>query len=46
MQIVVSSWAMTAGPAVIAQDDTTICIPAGFAGTVDAHGNLHLEWQG
>jgi N-methylhydantoinase A len=35
-----------AGPAVIAQDDTTICIPAGFAGTVDAHGNLLLEWEG
>jgi N-methylhydantoinase A len=35
-----------AGPAVIAQDDTTICIPAGFAGTVDAHGNLLLVWEG
>jgi N-methylhydantoinase A len=34
-----------AGPAVIAQDDTTICIPEGFAGAVDAHGNLHLAWQ-
>jgi N-methylhydantoinase A len=30
------------GPAVIAQEDTTICIPAGFAGSIDAHGNLHL----
>jgi N-methylhydantoinase A len=30
------------GPAVVAQQDTTICIPAGFAGTIDAHGNLHL----
>jgi N-methylhydantoinase A len=34
-----------AGPAVIAQDDTTICIPEGFAGAVDAHGNLQLAWQ-
>jgi N-methylhydantoinase A len=34
------------GPAVIAQEDTTICIPAGFAGAIDAHGNLHLVWQG
>jgi N-methylhydantoinase A len=33
------------GPAIVAQEDTTICIPAGFAGTVDGHGNLHLEWQ-
>jgi N-methylhydantoinase A len=33
------------GPAIIAQEDTTICIPAGFAGSVDGHGNLHLEWQ-
>jgi N-methylhydantoinase A len=32
-----------AGPAIIAQEDTTICIPAGFSGEVDAHGNLHLE---
>jgi N-methylhydantoinase A len=31
------------GPAIIAQEDTTICIPAGFSGEVDAHGNLHLE---
>ncbi len=30
------------GPAVITQEDTTICIPAGFAGSIDAHGNLHL----
>jgi len=30
------------GPAVIAQEDATICIPAGFAGSIDAHGNLHL----
>ena len=34
-----------AGPAIIAQEDTTICIPAGFAGEVDGHGNLHLVWQ-
>jgi N-methylhydantoinase A len=33
------------GPAIIAQEDTTICIPAGFAGEVDAWGNLHLVWQ-
>jgi N-methylhydantoinase A len=33
------------GPAVIAQEDTTICIPAGFAGSIDAYGNLHLVWQ-
>ncbi len=32
-----------AGPAVVAQDDTTICIPAGFDGEVDAHGNLMLS---
>jgi N-methylhydantoinase A len=30
------------GPAIVTQEDTTICIPAGFDGTVDAHGNLHL----
>ena len=29
-------------PCVIAQDDTTTIVPAGFAGTVDAHGNLIL----
>lgn len=33
------------GPAIVAQDDTTICIPAGFVGSVDGHGNLHLAWQ-
>jgi N-methylhydantoinase A len=33
------------GPAIIAQEDTTICIPAGFHGEVDAWGNLHLAWQ-
>jgi N-methylhydantoinase A len=31
-----------AGPAVVAQEDTTICIPAGFDASVDAHLNLHL----
>jgi N-methylhydantoinase A len=31
-----------ASPCVIAQDDTTICVPAGFAGSVDAHGNILL----
>lgn len=31
-----------AGPAIVAQDDTTICIPAGFAAHVDAWLNLHL----
>jgi N-methylhydantoinase A len=31
-----------ASPCVIAQDDTTTIVPAGFAGTVDAHGNLIL----
>jgi len=34
-----------AGPAVVAQDDTTICIPAGFDGHVDASLNLHLTLQ-
>lgn len=31
------------GPAVVVQEDTTVCVPAGFAGSVDAHGHLHLE---
>ncbi len=31
-----------AGPAVVAQEDATICIPAGFDAEVDAFGNLHL----
>lgn len=30
------------GPAVVAQEDTTICIPAGFEAEVDAFLNLHL----
>ena len=29
-------------PCVIAQDDTTTIVPAGFSGAVDAHGNLIL----
>ncbi|WP_068297990.1 hydantoinase/oxoprolinase family protein [Pararhodobacter sp. CCB-MM2] len=29
-------------PCVIAQDDTTTIVPAGFSGLVDAHGNLIL----
>jgi N-methylhydantoinase A len=33
------------GPAIVVQEDTTTCIPAGFAGEVDAHGNLHLTSQ-
>ena len=36
---------MLAGPAVIAQADTTSCIPDGFTGTVDAHGSIILAWQ-
>ena len=31
------------GPAIVAQEDTTICIPGGFAGEIDALGNLHLH---
>jgi N-methylhydantoinase A len=31
------------GPAVVAQEDTTVCIPAGFDATVDAWLNLHLN---
>lgn len=33
------------GPAVIAQSDTTSCIPDGFTATVDAHGSIILEQQ-
>ena len=33
------------GPAIVAQEDTTVCIPGGFAGEVDSLGNLHLRWQ-
>jgi N-methylhydantoinase A len=32
-----------AGPAVILQDDTTICVPDRFAGRVDEWGNLRLD---
>jgi N-methylhydantoinase A len=31
------------GLAVVAQEDTTLCVPPGFHATVDAHLNLHLE---
>ena len=31
------------GPAVIAQADTTSCLPDGFAGAVDDHGNIILH---
>jgi N-methylhydantoinase A len=30
------------GPAIVAQEDATTCIPPGFDASVDAHGNLHL----
>ena len=33
------------GPAVIAQSDTTSCIPDGFQGIVDPRGNIVLTWQ-
>ncbi len=32
-----------AGPAIVAQEDTTLCLPAGYDASVDAHGNLHLQ---
>lgn len=32
-----------AGPCVVAQDDTTSCIPPGFTAQVDAQGNILLE---
>ena len=32
-----------AGPCVVAQDDTTACIPPGFAASVDRMGNIILE---
>lgn len=31
-----------AGPTIIVQEDTTVCIPGGFAGHVDRHLNLQL----
>lgn len=34
------------GPAVIAQSDTTSCIPGGFMGEVDPRGNVVLTLQG
>lgn len=34
--------AIFSSPCMIAQDDTTTIVPAGFAGTVDGHGNLIL----
>ncbi|MBM3598940.1 MAG: hydantoinase/oxoprolinase family protein [Alphaproteobacteria bacterium] len=34
------------GPAVIAQDDATTCVPPGFAGTVAAHGDIILSKRG
>lgn len=34
------------GPAVIAQSDTTSCIPDGFDGVVDPRGNIVLTWTG
>ena len=32
-----------ASPCVVAQEDTTICVPAGFTGAVDAYGNILLS---
>ncbi|MER8767005.1 hydantoinase/oxoprolinase family protein [Mesorhizobium sp. M0968] len=32
------------GPAIIIQDDTTTCIPVEFEATVDAYGNMLLDW--
>jgi N-methylhydantoinase A len=34
-----------AGPAIIVQEDTTVCIPGGFAGHVDRHLNLQLALE-
>jgi N-methylhydantoinase A len=31
------------GPAVVAQEDTTVAIPAGFSGRVDSYLNIHLS---
>jgi N-methylhydantoinase A len=33
------------GPAIIAQNDTTTCLPSGFVGRVDGWGNLVLETE-
>jgi N-methylhydantoinase A len=35
-----------AGPCVVLQEDTTTCVPEGFDGAVDSHGNLLLTWPG
>jgi N-methylhydantoinase A len=32
-------------PTIVVQDDATTCVPAGFTGRVDAHGNLHLRLE-
>jgi N-methylhydantoinase A len=34
------------GPAIVEQDDTTVLVPAGFAGAVDAFGNLTITAAG
>ena len=34
------------GPAVVAQEDATVCIVAGFDGRVDGYGNLLLHREG
>ena len=31
------------GPAVVAQEDATVCVSADFAGRVDGYGNLLLH---
>ena len=31
------------GPAVVAQEDSTVCVPAGFSGRVDGYRNLRLR---
>lgn len=30
------------GPTIVVQEDTTVCVPGGFSGTVDGYLNLHL----
>ncbi|MGO4406312.1 hydantoinase/oxoprolinase family protein [Bosea sp. RAF48] len=35
-----------AGPAVVAQEDTTVAIPAGAMARIDGHLNLHLTFAG
>lgn len=34
-----------AGPAIVAQEDTTVAIPAGTAARIDSHLNLHLTFS-